>query len=297
MAQELDALRRRLSSLQYSSRFTLGCKNRSRSLSLCQIDFALLVSFTLQDLRTFAALGLRLHLHCLLDRGGRDDISNLVPETLDAPSPGGFVDNRDNSLIESISLFEGLVQRHTPDLGSHRCLCKLLNGEEWLVHSVGRLVRIDDTQVENAIDADRHVVPGDRLLIGDQHRLLFEGVHVGNAVDERQQEVDARVQDLLEFSKSFDDPRQLLWHDHDTEVPPRVDRRTAAARNSRGPPPVQCNRMDGKPPRHGTSKSSGRTQHAQISLSKTAPRSRLKPTDGKGCQRMWTRVVYVTIVA
>ena len=70
---------------------------------------ALLVSFTLQDLLTFASLGFSLHLHCLLDRGGRDDLSNLV---LDAPGSGCSFDNPDNSLIESISLFESLFQRH-----------------------------------------------------------------------------------------------------------------------------------------------------------------------------------------
>ena len=36
-------------------------------LSSGQTDFALLVSFTLQDLLTFAAIGFSLHLHCLLD--------------------------------------------------------------------------------------------------------------------------------------------------------------------------------------------------------------------------------------
>ena len=76
-------------------------------------------------LLTCAASGFRLHLHCLLDRGGRDDISNLVPETLDAPSSGCSVDNPDNSLIESIWLFESLFQRHAPDFGSHHFMCKL----------------------------------------------------------------------------------------------------------------------------------------------------------------------------
>ena len=89
------------------------------------VGFALLVSSTLQALRTFAVLGFRLHLHCLLNRGERDDISNLMPETFDSPSSGRFVDNPDNSLIENISLFEGLFQRYALDLGSHRFLYKL----------------------------------------------------------------------------------------------------------------------------------------------------------------------------
>ena len=65
-------------------------------LSYCQIDFALLVSFTLHALRTFAVLCFRLHLNCLFDRGG-SSLPNLVPETFDIPTSGG--------LIESILLF------------------------------------------------------------------------------------------------------------------------------------------------------------------------------------------------
>ena len=61
----------------------------------------------------------------LLDRGERDDTLNLMLETFDAPSYGCFVDNPDNNLIESISLFESLFQRHAPDFGSHRLLYKL----------------------------------------------------------------------------------------------------------------------------------------------------------------------------
>ena len=79
----------------------------------------------LQDLLTLAAIGFRLHLHCLLDRGERDDTLNLMLETFDALSYGCFVDNPDNSLNESILLFEGLFQRHAPDFGSHRFLHKL----------------------------------------------------------------------------------------------------------------------------------------------------------------------------
>ena len=56
---------------------------RQRRLSSGQTDFAL------QDLLTFSSLGFRLHLHCLLGRGGRDDLSNLI---LDAPGSGYSVD-------------------------------------------------------------------------------------------------------------------------------------------------------------------------------------------------------------
>ena len=92
---------------------------RARLILLC------LSPSLLQDLLTLAAIGFRLHLHCLLDRGERDDILNRMPETFDAPSSGCFVDNPDNSLIESISLFEGLFKRHAHNLGSHRFLYKM----------------------------------------------------------------------------------------------------------------------------------------------------------------------------
>ena len=76
-------------------------------------------SSLLQALRTFDVLGFRLHLFCLLDRCGRDDLSNLVPETFDVPSSGG--------LIESILPFKSLFQRRAHNLGSLRFLCELWN--------------------------------------------------------------------------------------------------------------------------------------------------------------------------
>ena len=71
-------------------------------------------SSLLQALLTFAVLGFRLHLHCLLDRGG-SSLPNLAPETLDVPSSGGR--------NESTLLFKGLFQRRASDFGSHRFLC------------------------------------------------------------------------------------------------------------------------------------------------------------------------------
>ena len=61
------------------------CRNLVCCSSLRRIDFALVVFFTLQALRTFDVLGFRLHLHCLLDRGG-SSLPNLVLETFDVPS-------------------------------------------------------------------------------------------------------------------------------------------------------------------------------------------------------------------
>ena len=45
-------------------------------------------SSLLQALLTFAVLGFRLHLHCLLDRGGKDDLSDLLLMPFDTPGSG-----------------------------------------------------------------------------------------------------------------------------------------------------------------------------------------------------------------
>ena len=77
-------------------------------------------SSLLQALLTFAVLGFRLHLHCLLDRSGKDDLSDLVLMAYDAPGSGCSANSPDNSLIESISLNEGLFQHRVRNNGSHR---------------------------------------------------------------------------------------------------------------------------------------------------------------------------------
>ena len=79
----------------------------------------------LHDLLMFAVFGFLLHLHCLLDRGGKDDLSDLALRTFDAPGSGCSIDSPDNSLIESISLIEGLFHIHASDFGLHHFLCKL----------------------------------------------------------------------------------------------------------------------------------------------------------------------------
>ena len=86
----------------------------AKILNLCMlfVTIAILLlcwsSSLLQDPLTFAVLGFRLHLHCLLDRGGKDDFSDLVLKTFDVPSCGG--------LMESISLFCSLLDNWNPPL-------------------------------------------------------------------------------------------------------------------------------------------------------------------------------------
>ena len=91
------------------------------------VELTLLCWFSslLQALLTFTVLGFGLHLHCLLDRGGKDGLSDLVLMAFDAPAFGFSVDSPDNSLIESTSLIESLFQHRVRNLGSHRFLCTL----------------------------------------------------------------------------------------------------------------------------------------------------------------------------
>ena len=95
------------------------------ALRCVELIFLCWLSSLLQALLTFAVLGFRLHLHCLLDPGGKDDLSDLVLMAFDAPGSGCSVDSSDNSLVVSISLIEGLFQHRVRNLGSHRFLCKL----------------------------------------------------------------------------------------------------------------------------------------------------------------------------
>ena len=70
------------------------------ALRCVELIFLCWLSSLLQALLTFAVLGFRLHLHCLLDRGGKDDLCDLVLMAFDAPGSGCSVDSSDNSLIE-----------------------------------------------------------------------------------------------------------------------------------------------------------------------------------------------------
>jgi len=96
---------------------------------------------------------------------------------------------------------------------SQRGLRELRDGE----HVVGRAVRgeprIGHLVVDDAVDRELRVVLRDADLLGNIERHFLEHVTVGHAVDERHDQVQARLERAEELAEPLDHPGVLLGHD------------------------------------------------------------------------------------
>jgi len=80
------------------------------------------------------------------------------------------------------------------------------------------LVGVEHARVQHAVELERDVVGGDGALAGDLEGVFLERLDVGDAVEEGDQEGQARLQDAVELAHALDDPGGLLGHEADDSV-------------------------------------------------------------------------------
>jgi len=193
--------------------FALGLGDHGRSFAFCNIDFFLLLAFRSGDDRAFFSLCRNLQLHRAQNLFRRRQILNFITQNLHAPGLGGFVHGLDDSSVDLFTFFERFVERHRTDNASERCLRKLCNGHHKVGRSVAGKFRIGDLKVEDAVHLQLSVVFGNADLARCVHRNFFERLAIGNAIDNRNDEIQARLKHGVKFSESFDDPGFLLRND------------------------------------------------------------------------------------
>src|SRR5690606_14803563 len=112
---------------------------------------------------------LRLHLllHGLLDVAGRRDVLELDAVDLRPPLIRGVVENELELRVDDVAGSEGLVEIHLAAHVTERGLRELAHGQRQVRDFVRGADRVDDLDVEQRIDADRHVVLGDDRLLGN----------------------------------------------------------------------------------------------------------------------------------
>ena len=84
-----------------------------------------------------------------------------------------------------------------------------------LRRAVRRELRVGHLEVQDAVDLQLRVVLGDADLARHVERDLAQVVPVGDAVDERDHEIEPRLQHRVEAPEPLDDQRVLLRHDAD----------------------------------------------------------------------------------
>ena len=170
-------------------------------------------AFGRQNHRALLALGAHLLLHRRQNVVRRRDVLDLVAQHLHAPRLRRLVELADDLRVDVGPLLERLVQIDLADLAAQRRLRELADREHVVGDAVRRALRIQHLQVEDAVDADLHVVARDADLRRDVDGDLLERVAVADDIDERQQHVKARAQRAVKPAEALDDVRALLRHD------------------------------------------------------------------------------------
>ena len=188
------------------------------------LDRLLLLAFGGVDRGVALALGgqddgalLALGAHLLFHRGQhvlrRRDVLDLVAQHLHAPRLGGLVELGDDRDVDVGALLERAVEVDLADLAAQRRLRELRDGEQVVLDAVGGALRVEDLEVEHAVDADLDVVAGDADLLRDVERRFLERVLVADDVDERHQDVEAGVERAGVPAEPLDDEGALLRDD------------------------------------------------------------------------------------
>ncbi|KAJ1944351.1 hypothetical protein FBU59_002623 [Linderina macrospora] len=190
-----DRLSLTKSQVDLLSLLSLRCQNLRLLGSLSDVDGSLARTLGFEDLSALAALGRHLRVHSLDDLGWRMDIANLVTQARNAPGFGRGIDGIDDVVVQRVALSQRRVQRHLADLRPHRRLCQLRNRELGISHAIRCLVGVDDAVVQHTVQLQRHVVLRNCALRRNLHCHLLQRLRVRDAVQERYQDRQPRIQD------------------------------------------------------------------------------------------------------
>jgi len=82
--------------------------------------------------------------------------------------------------------------------------------------SVRSEARIGDLVIQDAVDPELGIVLGDADLLGHIERHFLQGMRVGDAVEEGDDEVEAWLERAVEAPEALHHPCTLLRHDAHT---------------------------------------------------------------------------------
>ena len=190
-------------------------QDRRLLLALGGRDLRLLDALGVDDHGTTLALGAHLLLHRLLDRARRIDRLQLDPVHAQAPALGCLVEDDAEVRVDLVARGERVLER---DRADHVAQCRhgqLLDREQEARDLVRRPEGIGHGEVEDRIDRDRHVVLRDHRLRRERNHLLAHVDERPEAVDERDEEVQARIEGAVVAPEALDDAGARLRHDPD----------------------------------------------------------------------------------
>src|SRR5882724_3308313 len=193
--------------------FPLRLKNGSLTLAIGDIDLLLALALGFRNQRALLPLGSDLRLHGAQNGFRRCQALDFVAQHLDAPVAPRLVELGDDVAIDVLARFERLVELHLADHATQRGLGELADRRDVVRRAIGREARIRYLVVKNAVDRELGIVFSNASLLGNIERHLLERVRVRNSVEERDYEVESRLQDLVEATKPLNNVCELLRND------------------------------------------------------------------------------------
>lgn len=141
-------------------------------LGVGDVDVRLLLALRSKDAGSLASLGLGLQDHRLLDGGRRLDVLDLVPQRIHTPKLAFFFNGRHYFLIQLLALLKQGVEFELADLRPHGRLRQILNSIIVTLDAVRSFIRVIYLDVEDAVNAQLHVVFRHSDLAADLDGLL-----------------------------------------------------------------------------------------------------------------------------
>src|SRR6185503_11540502 len=182
-------------------------------LALRGVDGRIALTFRRENHRALLALGAHLLLHRREDVGRRLDVLDLVAQHLDAPRLRCLVELADDRDVDGRALLERAIQIDLADIAAKRRLRELRDGEDVVRDSIRGALRVQDLEIQDAVDTHLHVVARNTDLLRNVDGPLLQRMLVADDVDERHQDVEARVERGVVAPEPLHHERTLLRHD------------------------------------------------------------------------------------
>jgi hypothetical protein len=194
---------------------TLGAQDLGLLLTLGGQDRRLARTFGGEDRGALVTVGAHLLLHRVLDGGGRLDRLQLDAVDADAPLAGGLVQDAAQGRVDLLAGGQGPLQVHATDDVAERGDGELLDRLDVAGDLVGGGSGVGDLVVDDRVDVHDQVVLGDHRLGRERHDLFAEVDAVADGVDERDHDVEARVERARVAAEALHDGGARLWNDLD----------------------------------------------------------------------------------
>ena len=150
-----------------------------------------------------------------MDGFRRRQVLDLVSVNADAPHLAGLFQHFDHPRADQVAFLEGAVEIERADDRTRRGLGKLHGRHRVVRDAIAGAHRVDDRNVHDAVDLDPDLVLGEAFLRRHIDRFLLQVVNEGDAVENRNESVEAWTECLAIMPQTLDDESGAGWYDPD----------------------------------------------------------------------------------